>query len=69
MSMMDLIMRAARNRRAKAKLTKAIKLNNGRTLKKGTVSDLLIDKGDGTYHFEANDTACTVTSDEIEMIA
>lgn len=64
----DLIRSYTSAPRMKAKLKKRIKLNTGEVLKKGTVSDLLIEKDDGTYHFEAENTACIVTADEIEMI-
>ena len=38
------------------------------TLKKGTVSSILIKKDDDTYHFEAENTACVVTKEELEFI-
>jgi hypothetical protein len=68
MKLSDMVALYARNPRAKAKLKKRIKLDDGTTFKKGTVSELLIDKGDGTYHFEANHSACTVKADEIEFL-
>jgi len=52
----------------KAKLKIHVTLDNGEALRKGCISDLLIDKGDGTYHFERNNVACTVNADEIKLI-
>lgn len=58
----------------KGKLKKQIKVvvcpttQQKKILRKGTVSDILIPKGDGTYHFEANNIAITVTADEIEIL-
>jgi hypothetical protein len=68
MKLSDMVRAYTSNTKLKAKLKKRIKLDNGDVLKKGTVSDLLIDKGNGEYHFEANNTACTVKRDEIEII-
>jgi hypothetical protein len=68
MKLSDLIGSYVSQPRLKAKLKHGIKLDNGERLKKGTVSDLLIKKDNNTYHFEANNTACTVTVDEIEFI-
>lgn len=68
MKLSDMVRSYTSNPRGKAKLKKRIKLNDGTVFKKGTVSDLLIKKDDGSYHFEALNSACTVTSDEIEMI-
>ena len=52
----------------KARLKIRIKLDDGTIYRKGTVSELLIDKGNGTYHFEAKGSATTVTAEEIELI-
>ncbi len=52
----------------KAKLKKRIKLNNGIVLKAGTISDILIEKDDGKYHFEAENTACIVDRSEITIL-
>jgi len=52
----------------KARLRKGMRLNDGTVFRKGTMSDILIDKGDGTYHFEAKNLATTVSFDEIEII-
>jgi hypothetical protein len=52
----------------KAKLNKSIKLDNGHVFKKGTVSDLLIQKDEVSYHFESQNNACTVSKDEITFI-
>ena len=58
--------------RLKARTKKDIKFNNlsgGKTVfKAGTESDLLIDRGDGLFHFEANNEAIIVNQEEIEMI-
>jgi hypothetical protein len=60
------------NPRAKARLKEDIQFNNtsgGKsTFKAGTISDLLIDRGDGLFHFEANNEAIVVDKSEIEMI-
>ena len=37
-------------------------------LEVGTISDVLIERDDGTFHFEAKNTATRVTRDEIEII-
>jgi hypothetical protein len=58
----------ASNPKAKAKLKVQIELDDGTVFEVGTVSDLLIAKGDGKYHFESDHSACTVTEDEIEFI-
>ena len=52
----------------KAKLLTDITLDNGESMKAGEVGHVLMDKGGGKYHFEHNDFACTVTSEEIEFI-
>jgi hypothetical protein len=52
----------------KAKLLVEIKLNNGSVMPKGVISDLLIDKGNGTYHFEYDHDACEVKSEEIKIL-
>ncbi len=68
MKLSDMVAAYTKNIGNKAKLKKQIKLNNGITLKKGTVSVILIDKGNGKYHFEANNTATTVDVSEIEFV-
>lgn len=52
----------------KGKLLIDIKLNSGEIRKKGDIVDILLDKGDGKYHAEDNDWACTVTEKEIKFI-
>lgn len=52
----------------KARLLVELTLSDGTEYPIGTISDLLIDKDNGTYHFEANHSACTVSRDEIEFI-
>jgi hypothetical protein len=68
MKLSQMVAAYARNPRAKAKLKQRIELDNGDVLEAGIVSELLISKGDGKYHFEADHTACTVTEDEIEFL-
>lgn len=69
MKLSDLIKSQCSNGNLKAKLKVRIKLDNGTVLRKGTVSEFLIRRDDGTYHFEANNTACRVKIEEIEFIA
>lgn len=38
------------------------------TFAAGTVSQFLIDKGDGTFHFEAENRAFTVKLDEVKLL-
>jgi len=64
----DLLTNYNKNINLKGKLNKSIKLNNGKTLRKGTVSDLLIEMENDMYHFESKDNACTVTKDEITIL-
>lgn len=59
----------ARSPNLRAKLLKKIDLDNGITLKRGAISALLIDKGNGEYHFETEQTACTVSSNEIQLLS
>lgn len=68
MKISEMVRSYASNIHLKAKLKKKIKLDNGITLKKGTVSSILIKKDDDTYHFEAENTACVVTKEELEFI-
>lgn len=68
MKLTDMVKSYTRNPKAKARLRERIKLDNGDVLEKGTVSELLIAKGNGKYHFEADHTACTVNENEIEFI-
>jgi len=68
MKLSELISSYTANMRLKARLKEDIQLNCGTVLKKGTVSALLIDKGNGEYHFEAENTACTVIASELEFI-
>lgn len=51
----------------RAELKVRVELDNGEVLEKGCISDLVIDKGDGTYHFEVDNDACTVTREEIHI--
>jgi len=52
----------------KAKLKIDIHLENGESMKKGETGSLLIDFGNGKYHFEHNGFACQVSREEIEFI-
>lgn len=67
-SISDLVRSYGSSPRMKAKLKIEIKLDDGTVYPIGTVSDLLISKGNGQYHFEADNSACTVTANEIEFI-
>jgi hypothetical protein len=68
MKISEMLSSYVRNIHLKAKLKVQITLDNGKVLKKGTVSDFLIDLGDGTYHFESKDSACIVEEAEIQLI-
>jgi len=52
----------------KAKLKIDVRLSTGEFMKKGETGSLLIDFGNGKYHFEHNDFACQVSREEIELI-
>lgn len=52
----------------KAKLLIDLELDNGESRKIGDIVSILLDKGDGYYHAEDNDFACTVHKSEIEFI-
>lgn len=54
--------------RLKGKLLIEINVNDGTFYPIGTESDLLIYKGEGMYHFEADNTAVIVSRDEIEFV-
>ena len=68
MKISEMIRSYANQPKLKAQLKKRIKLDDGTVFKKGTVSEILIDKMDGTYHFEAKNSACTVKADEITFL-
>lgn len=67
MKITELVMRHVMQSRLKARLLKDITLEDGTVFLTGQESNLLIDRGDGTYHFEANNSACQVIKDEIEF--
>lgn len=69
MKLSDLITQHTKSMALQGKLLKRITLDDGTVYKKGTVSEILIDKGNDTYHFEANNSACTVKADEIEILS
>lgn len=52
----------------KAKLLVDLDLDNGESMKAGETGSVLLDYGNGTYHFENNDFACRVSKDEIEFL-
>jgi hypothetical protein len=52
----------------KAELLINIVLTTGGGISKGTIGDVLLDFGDGTYHFEIDDYACKVKSNEIKFL-
>lgn len=68
MNISDMVKSYLEDIKSKASLNKEIKLSNGKVLKKGTVSQILIKKDNGNYHFEVNDNACEVTKEEITFI-
>ena len=68
MKLSDAIRSYSENINLKATLNLEIKLDNGTILVKNTVSDFLIEKSNGNYHFEAMDTACEVEPSEITII-
>jgi hypothetical protein len=68
MKISDLVRNAARHPGLRARLVRDIELDTGVVLREGTVSTLLVPRGDGTYHFEACDTACAVTRGEIAFL-
>ncbi len=52
----------------KAKLLIDLNLDNDESRKKGDIVSILLDLGNGKYHAEDNDWACTVEENEIEFI-
>lgn len=69
MKLSDMISSYINAPKLKAKLKQEIKLDDGTVFEAGTVSQLLIKKHDGSYHFESMDSACTVKSEELEFIS
>lgn len=68
MRISDMIASYINEPKLKAKLKQEIKLDDGTVFEAGTVSELLIKKHDGSYHFESLNSACTVKVEEIEFI-
>lgn len=68
MKLTDMVKSYTQNMNLKAKLKQAIKLDDGIILEKDTVSDFLIKKQNGNYHFEAMNTACEVMPKEITIL-
>lgn len=68
MKLTDMIKSYTQNMNLKAKLNKKIKLDDGVIFKKDTISEFLIKKENGNYHFEAMGSACEVKAEEITMI-
>jgi hypothetical protein len=52
-----------------AKLLVSLKLDDGTVLKKNSKGHLMIDYGNGWYHFENNDGACKVKAKEVMVVA
>ena len=69
MKLTHLITQYGRSPFLKATLVKDIEFTdnsgNRQIFKAGSLSDLLIDRGDGTYHFECNNHAIIVEDHEI----
>ncbi len=68
MKISEIVLRYAQNRKLKGKLTQDISLNTDVVLKKGTVSTILVDKGDGTFHFEVGDDAFSAQQEDFEFV-
>jgi hypothetical protein len=73
MKLSEKLMAYARQPKLKASLNKSITVTQygqNRRVKKGTVSDMLVDLGNGEYHFEVSgkDLAFTVKADEITIL-
>lgn len=68
MKLSDMVKSYTNNMNLKANLNKKIKLDDGTVFKKDTVSEFLIKKENGNYHFEAMGSACEVSPEEITMI-
>lgn len=73
MKLSEMITAYIKNIGLKAKLKKQIKIvhsdGSKEIIRKGTVSQLLIETSPGVYHFEVGQKACTVSADEIELIS
>jgi len=67
MNLSDMVMSWARSPKLVGILTKPVVVTDEGTFEKGTKSDLLVLKDDGTYHFEVGDCAFSVAKDEIEV--
>ena len=52
----------------KVKLSKKITTDDGKVFKKGTQGTLVLDFGNGEYHFENNSGAFRIKSSEFERI-
>lgn len=68
MKLTDMIKSYTQNMNLKATLNKKIKLSDGVIFEKGTVSEFLIKKENGNYHFEALGSACDVKPEEITIL-
>lgn len=72
MKLSDMIRSYATKPKMKARLILDINIKyefrDDEVMPAGTISDLLIERDDGSYHFEALDTAIIVQADEIEFI-
>lgn len=67
MNITDMVTSYAENPRLRGRLKVEFTVDNDTLFKKGLVSDLLIELADGSYHFEALDTACKVQPHEISI--
>jgi hypothetical protein len=68
MKLSQLIENYTKSPHLKGRLKINVELDNGDIVNAGTVSDLLIPKGCGKFHFEAGNTAFTADEKEIEFI-
>ena len=68
MKITDLIASYITNPKLQGKLKNEISLDDGTIFQKGTISEVLIKKHDGNYHFESDHSDCTVSHDEIEFV-
>lgn len=68
MKLTDMIKSYTQNINLRAKLNQPIKVSDEVILKKDTVSEFLIKKDNGNYHFEAMNTACEVKPEEITIL-
>lgn len=68
MKLSDMIASYISAPKLQGKLKNEVTLDDGTVFEQGTLSQLLIKKHDGSYHFESDHSACTVSHDEIEFV-